>query len=76
MEPAVNDKSQLNGLKHMQKQSKNGSESNLVYADIDIEHLETASKPSARQKPPSPTKFAGVDFIRTERGSNSDNIIT
>ncbi|WAQ96086.1 hypothetical protein MAR_028776 [Mya arenaria] len=53
-----------------------GSESNLVYADIDIDHLETASKPSSRQRPPSPTEYADVDFFRTERGSNSDNIIT
>ncbi|XP_052776479.1 uncharacterized protein LOC128214177 [Mya arenaria] len=53
-----------------------GSDTNLVYADIDIEHLETASKPPSRQRPPSPTEYADVDFIRTERGSNSDNIIT
>ncbi|WAQ96037.1 hypothetical protein MAR_028727 [Mya arenaria] len=52
------------------------SDMNLVYADIDIEHLETASKPPSRQRPPSPTEYADVDFIRTKRGSNSDNIIT
>ncbi|WAQ96039.1 hypothetical protein MAR_028729 [Mya arenaria] len=53
-----------------------GSDTNLVYADIDIEHLETASKPPSRQRPPSPTEYADVDFIRTKRGSKSDNIIT
>ncbi|WAQ96035.1 hypothetical protein MAR_028725 [Mya arenaria] len=53
-----------------------GSDTNLVYADIDIEHLETASKPPSRERPPSPTEYAEIHTIRTERGSNSDNIIT
>ncbi|XP_052791221.1 uncharacterized protein LOC128225197 isoform X1 [Mya arenaria] len=53
-----------------------GSESNLVYADIDIDHLETAGKPPSRQRPPSPTEYAEIHTIRTESGSSSDNIIT
>ncbi|WAR16109.1 hypothetical protein MAR_030703 [Mya arenaria] len=53
-----------------------GSDTNLIYADIDIKHLETASKPPSRKRPPSPTEYADVHTIRTERGSNSDNIIT
>ncbi|WAQ96064.1 hypothetical protein MAR_028754 [Mya arenaria] len=53
-----------------------GPESNLVYADIDIDHLETAGKPPSRQRPPSPTEYAEIHTIRTESGSSSDNIIT
>ncbi|XP_052770966.1 tyrosine-protein phosphatase non-receptor type substrate 1-like [Mya arenaria] len=69
-------KIRTNRTETVEPKTKVGSDTNLVYADIDIEHLETASKPPSRQRPPSPTEYADVDFIRTKRGSKSDNIIT
>ncbi|WAQ96085.1 hypothetical protein MAR_028775 [Mya arenaria] len=69
-------KIRTNRTETVEPKTKEGSDTNLVYADIDIEHLETASKPPSRQRPPSPTEYADVDFIRTKRGSKSDNIIT
>ncbi|XP_052786799.1 uncharacterized protein LOC128222063 isoform X2 [Mya arenaria] len=47
-----------------------GLDSELVYADLDIEHLEKARKLTSRQRETTPTVYDDVDFTRTKSGSN------
>ncbi|WAR29919.1 hypothetical protein MAR_003487, partial [Mya arenaria] len=47
-----------------------GSGSELVYADLDIEHLEKARTLTSRQRETTPTVYDDVDFTRTKSGSN------
>ncbi|XP_052785581.1 uncharacterized protein LOC128221158 isoform X2 [Mya arenaria] len=50
--------------------NKQGSGSELVYADLDIEHLEKARTLTSRQRETTPTVYDDVDFTRTKSGSN------